>query len=85
MTQLDFSGWEYFPLRAQTRQAGIPQPVVRPNDASRFDHCLDKACKAFCRSVRHMLKENPSDSVWSLILDANDAQRLAFRFFLTHL
>ena len=74
MRKLEFHGGEYFPLIPQSRQPGISRPVVCPHHAPWFDHCLDKAPKAFCRSIRHMLEANPSDSLRRFILNADDDQ-----------
>jgi len=78
MRKLEFHRLEYFPPIAQSRQSSIAQPVVRSNNASPFNHFLDKASKAFCRSVRHMFEANPPNSIRRLILDSDDYQSLPF-------
>jgi len=79
MRQLQFHGGEYFPFIPQGRKTSIPRPVVCPDHASRFYHCLDKALKALCRSIRHMLEANPADSLRHFVLNADDDESFPFR------
>ena len=78
MRKLNFHGRKYFPFIPQGRQPGISRPGVCPDHAPRFDHCLDKSPKAFCRSISHMLEANPSDSFRRFIFNADDDQSFPF-------
>ena len=73
MRKSQFHGGEYFPLIPQARKASIPRPAVCPDHASWFDHCLDKAPKALCRSIRHMLEANPSNSLRRFVMETDHA------------
>ena len=78
MRQSEFFRWKYFPLIAQTRQIIISPPIICLNNASWFDHGLDKSSEAFSRSVSQMLKANPPHSFRRFIFNADSDQRLAF-------
>ena len=78
MRKSQFHGGEYFPLIPQARKASIPRPAVCPDHASWFDHCLDKAPKALCRSIRHMLEANPSNSLRRFVFNADDDESFPF-------
>ena len=52
--------------------------IICLNNASWFDHGLDKSSEAFSRSVSQMLKANPPHSFRRFIFNADSDQRLAF-------